>query len=196
MDQNLAILPNHQERRLARRSFLVKISLMAGTIAIGTTVGESTPTLAASNSTKITSLYRLISSKTGDHFYTTSSTEKDHAISKYSYKYEGVACHVCTQQGGESLPVYRLNNSTVSDHFYTTNAAEKDRAISNNAYQLEGIAFYAFSKQVRGTVPMYRLIHPGVHDHFYTLNENEKDRAVQNNGYQYEGIAFYVLPPR
>jgi len=38
--------------------------------------------------------YRLYKSGTGDHFYTTDSTEAANAVSKYGYKSEGVACYV------------------------------------------------------------------------------------------------------
>lgn len=37
-------------------------------------------------------LYRLQGN--GDHFYTTSVTERDNAISEYGYTSEGVACYV------------------------------------------------------------------------------------------------------
>lgn len=41
-----------------------------------------------------TALYRLYSGTAGNHFYTTSATERDRAVSEYGYRYESVAGYV------------------------------------------------------------------------------------------------------
>jgi hypothetical protein len=44
--------------------------------------------------TGTTPLLRAFSPGTGDHFYTTSASERDNAVAKLGYRDEGVACHV------------------------------------------------------------------------------------------------------
>ncbi len=89
-----------------------------------------------------TPLYRLYNKYSGDHFYTTSYNEKDFAISKAGYSYEGIAGYVFNSQTSSAVPLYRLYNKYSGDHFYTTSYNEKDFAISKAGYTYEGIAGY------------------------------------------------------
>ena len=89
-------------------------------------------------------LYRLWSSKTGDHFYTTDENEKNTALTtkEWMYTYEGIAGYIYPAQQTNTLPLYRLWNSENNDHFYTTSETEKNRALEGQ-YIYEGIAGYA-----------------------------------------------------
>ena len=42
----------------------------------------------------IVPLFRLYSAGQGDHFYTISEQERDNAVERYGYTYEGIACYV------------------------------------------------------------------------------------------------------
>jgi hypothetical protein len=139
-------------------------------------------------------LYRLLKTGTGNHFYTTSATERDNAVNHLGFKYEGIAGYVFSTQVTGSVPLYRLvlATSTVLDHFYTTSAAERDNAVKTYSYKYEGIQCYVLPTQMKGTTPLYRLVNSKP-DHFYTISSPEKDNAVKSYGYKYEGIASYIF---
>lgn len=81
-------------------------------------------------------VYRLYNGR--DHFYTTDPAERDYAMSKFGYRYEGIRFYV--SESPTASPVYRLQGR--GEHFYTANSAEKDSAISNYGYIYEGEQFY------------------------------------------------------
>ncbi|MCP4136638.1 MAG: hypothetical protein GY754_37050 [bacterium] len=87
-------------------------------------------------------LYRLHNGSVGDHFYTTSETDKDKAVNLYGYQYEYIAGFVFTGPWFDRLPLYRLYHSGTGDHFYTTSWAAKDSAINVYGYIDEGTACY------------------------------------------------------
>jgi len=121
-------------------------------------------------------VYRFLNSTNGDHFYTTSESEKTTLLNnpQWGYALEGVAFYAFSSQITDSMPVYRFLNTTNGDHFYTTSEDEK-----NNL----------------STVPVYRFLNSTNGDHFYTISEAEKN-AVNNtpqSGYFREGIAFYAF---
>jgi cold shock CspA family protein len=129
----------------------------------------------------------------GDHFYTTSSAERDSAVSVNSYRTEGVACYVFGNRQTGTTPLYRLFDSASGDHFYTTSSAERDGAASVHRYAPQGIACYAFDGQQAATTPLYRLFNDTSRDHFYTTSSAERDSAVSVHGYRSEGVACHVL---
>jgi hypothetical protein len=83
----------------------------------------------------------VFSHPTGEHFYTTSATERDNADDPAagSYQSEGTACYVYDTQIPGTVPFYRLVSSPDKvampfyqvysaqngDYFYTTSAAEE-----------------------------------------------------------------------
>jgi ribosomal protein L33 len=87
-------------------------------------------------------VYRMVHPLTGDHFYTTSTNERDTAINIVRYKDEGVAYYVMPAAGSGLVPVYRLVHPLTGDHFYTTSTNERDTAINIVRYKDEGVAFY------------------------------------------------------
>ena len=135
----------------------------------------------------------LVESNIGDHFYTTSATERDRAISNYGYKNEGTACFLYKNKLRRSSPFYRLYNQSIGDHFYTTSAKERDRAISNYGYKNEGIACYVYKTKVKNSIPFYRLYNRANGDHFYTISAEERDRAISKYGYRSENITYFVF---
>lgn len=107
-------------------------------------------------------LYRLVSTSNnnpGDHFYTADENEKNDAVAKYGYKYEGIACYVFRGQTGRSLPLYRLRRVAGQGfHFYTMSALERDAAIARYNFADEGVACYIYGFQEKNTTPFYRLL--------------------------------------
>ena len=130
----------------------------------------------------------------GDHFYTTSTTERDNAVAKDGYNNEGVACYVYDAQQAGTAAFYRLFSPGSGDHFYTTSTTERDNAVAKDGYNSEGVACYVYDSPPggpNGSAAFYRLFSPGSGDHFYTTSTTERDNAVANDGYRYEGIASY-----
>lgn len=99
----------------------------------------------------------LVESNIGDHFYTTSTEERDRAISNYGYKGEGTACYVYKTKVRSSIPFYRLYNRANGDHFYTTSAEERDRVISKYGYRSENITCFVFKNEIKNSVQLFRL---------------------------------------
>jgi hypothetical protein len=97
----------------------------------------------------------------GDHFYTASATERDHAVADDGYHIEGIAFYVYGDQEGDSVPVWRLLNNDNGDHFYTASATERDHAVAYDGYHIEGIAFYVYGDQETDSVPVWRLLKSG-----------------------------------
>ncbi|KPK89479.1 MAG: hypothetical protein AMJ94_12040 [Deltaproteobacteria bacterium SM23_61] len=87
-----------------------------------------------------TELYRLYKGKIDDHFYTTSSSEKNKAVSSYGYKYEGVVGYVATSPSVDHSEFYRAWNPVIGDHFYTRNVKEiDDNGPTRTANQLKTV---------------------------------------------------------
>jgi hypothetical protein len=127
----------------------------------------------------------------GDHFYTTSTSERDKSALN-GYNYECVACYTLDSPGQGTVPLYRLYNLKTQKHFYTTSATERDESVARNGFRDEGIAGYVFDAPVEGVIPLYRLFHPRSLNHFYTTSPAERDESVAQNGFRDEGIAGYV----
>ena len=131
------------------------------------------------------SMYRLYNRWTGEHFYTSSTTERQACVDA-GWTYEGVGW----QAPEEGDPVYRLYNSYVEggDHHYTMDAAERD-ALIKEGWTYEDVAWYS-----DGDVPLYRQYNPfattGTHN--YTASEDEND-ALLKEGWKEEGIAWYAV---
>lgn len=73
------------------------------------------------------------------HFYTTSSQEKDKAVSNYGYVYEGIVFYV--SDTSTERPAFRLQGGS-DEYFFTASSAERDSAINKYGYKYEGIGFY------------------------------------------------------
>jgi hypothetical protein len=85
-----------------------------------------------------TPVYRLYNPNSGEHFYTTSTSEKNHLVS-LGWSYEGIAWYSVPSSSGTS--VYRLYNPNSGEHFYTTSTSEKNHLVSLG-WSYEGVAWY------------------------------------------------------
>jgi hypothetical protein len=90
-------------------------------------------------------LYRFYNLRTGTHFYTADTGERDNVINTlgYLYHYDGIAYSVSLFDGF-SQPVFRFYNRLAGVHFYTADAAERDNVINTMGwkYSYEGPAYY------------------------------------------------------
>jgi hypothetical protein len=169
----------------------------------GTTVTEQTG--------PIIYLYRMFYAPGGEHFYTTSNTEKYQLLhqqvqlyqSFWSYLINGKETpNVWTDEGNigqvynfkaqGTVPLYRLFNGSV--HMFTIDPAERANIIATLGYHDEGISGYVFSTEVAGSQPVYRYRGTTSTGHFFTTNYNEIGSG-SGYGYVYEGIAYYDLSP-
>lgn len=131
-------------------------------------------------------LYRLVNG--GDHFYTADCSEKNQAVTKFHYSFEGVQAYIFPSASAQIVPFYRLANGPW--HFYTADPAEEQQVLKNG-WKLEGVVGYVANAQLSGLVPLYRASFPGA-GHFYTTNAQEWNLAI-SRGWVAEGVAGYVL---
>lgn len=129
-------------------------------------------------------MYRLYNPNSGEHFYTASTSERDH-LSSIGWIYEGVGWKAPVTS---STPVYRLYNPNSGDHHYTPSTDERDWLVTLG-WIYEGIGWYSDDNQ---SVPLYRQFNPNetVGTHNYTTSKSENDWLV-SLGWRAEGIGWY-----
>ena len=126
-------------------------------------------------------MFRLYNPKSGEHFYTSSTVERDNCVS-VGWNDEGVGW-VAPAAGDE---VYRLYNQYGGEHHYTTSAVERDHLISVG-WSDEGVGWYS-----GGSVRLDRQYNPNAYanNHNYTSSTEEKAHLL-SLGWQDEGTAWY-----
>lgn len=145
--------------------------------------------------------FRYYDTSTGNHFYTTSTSEKaqiDQTLP--GFRYEGVQWST-PDQGADTVDVFRFFDMKTQDHFYTTSVYERDTIIqqSSRQYSYEGVAFEAYASAAGdGHVTLTRFYNQitGVHH----LSANAEETAsiasgAQGQGWVNEGAAFTVHIP-
>lgn len=136
----------------------------------------------------ITAFYRLFNPRTGAHFYTTNSGERDSAVAS-GMRSEGTIGSLYTSNTNGTVALYRLYNLKKGYHFYTTSQAESEAA-TKNGFRYEGIVGYIGVGSDQGGA-LYRLYNPKTGAHFYTTSSSEKDSAVAS-GFRAEGTVGYT----
>lgn len=141
-------------------------------------------TTAFTVNAKPLSMYRLYNKNSGEHFYTSSKSERN-KLQKAGWKYEGVGWKAPKKT---ETPVYRLYNRFSGDHHYTTSKKERDK-LRKAGWKYEGIGWYSGPKT--GT-PILRQYNPNAKTgtHNYTTSEKERDK-LKKLGWKAEGIAWY-----
>lgn len=151
-----------------------------------TDTGDCEPVALASSDTAATqTIYRLYNKNSGEHFYTSSTVERD-SLASIGWNYEGEAWIAPTTS---NEPVRRLYNDNSGDHHYTKSYNEVISLI-HAGWIYEGISWY--SADASSGLPLYRAYNPNatVGTHHYTTDEGEF-KALVNAGWQDEGIAWY-----
>ena len=131
-------------------------------------------------------MYRLYNPNSGEHFYTSVSSERVNLVSK-GWRYEGVGW---VAPESSKAPVYRLYNPNAGDHHYTTDMAERDE-LAEIGWNYEGVGWYSDTEK---TVAVYREYNPNAEtgSHNFTTSADE-DRQLGASGWDREGVAWYAL---
>lgn len=129
-------------------------------------------------------MYRLYNPNSGEHFYTSNTTERD-SLEKTGWKYEGVAWNAVE---ASTTPVYRLYNAIGGEHHYTTSIKERESLVESG-WKYEGIGWYSNDDK---TIPLYRLYNPNAfaNNHHYTASVEERDYLL-SLGWKDEGTAWF-----
>lgn len=146
-------------------------------------VALSTHVDAASNVV----MYRLYNPNNHEHFYTSSTKERDHLVKIHWGNYEGPAWNAPTNTG---KLVYRLYNKGLRDHHYTASWDEVKWLTKSYGWTYEGPAWRSAPKNNH---PIYRLFLKGVTSgsHHYTGSWKEVQWLTKNYGWKYEGVGWY-----
>ena len=143
--------------------------------------------------------YRLYSSGTKEHLYTTDANEYSVLSAGGGWLGEGSIYRLFQAAGSLSgvnaIPYYRLYNPTSFQHHWTTDANEY-AVLATKGWKQEGLDGYILPSQVSGTLPVYRLYYAGFGGlHLWTTDVNEKAGLTTTaGGWADEGIVGYVLP--
>ncbi|MFR0591628.1 InlB B-repeat-containing protein [Bifidobacterium thermophilum] len=163
-----------------------KVTLFAHWSETSTSSKPTTPGKPASPTAVSTVvMFRLYNRFTGEHFYTSSSVERDSLV-KVGWRSEGTGW-VAPVSGA---PVYRLYNPYApgGDHHYTMSTRERD-ALVKAGWRAEGIGWYS-----GGSVKVLREYNPyartGTHN--YTTDAKE-DTALVKAGWRAEGTGWYAV---
>ncbi len=135
-------------------------------------------------------VYRLYQPSVGEHFFTAYLSEKNSAITKAGYTYEGVGFRAYKSQLHSSSPIYRLYKNSNHRHFYTASHIERD-ALVKNGFTYEEVAFYGFTSNASSGRPVYRLLNRSNGLHMFTISLNERNKLI-SAGYKDEGIGWYA----
>ena len=129
-------------------------------------------------------MYRLYNPNSGEHFYTSSSDERDVLIDA-GWNYEGIGW---IAPSTSSTPVYRLYNPYAGEHHYTTSVDERNNLISVG-WNDEGIGWYSDDNC---SIPLYRQYNPNeyANNHNYTTSQEENNYLI-SIGWRPEGIGWY-----
>jgi len=142
--------------------------------------------------------YRFFNGRSGAHFYTTSTAERDQVQATLSppFAFEGAAFLVASGYSPGLRPVHRFYNTQTGVHFYTISEGERAHVVANlPRYRYEGVAYHASPVAGQGLVPLYRFFVPSRGFHFFTANKTERDSIIASLSaiYSYEGVGYYVL---
>ena len=107
---------------------------------------------AANGKTGAEVMFRLYNPNSGEHFYTSSTVERDSVIAA-GWDDEGIGWTAPIR----GIQVYRLYNPNSGEHFYTSSEVERDNCVVNG-WNDEGIGWIAPSEGQ----PVYRLYNPNL----------------------------------
>ena len=133
-------------------------------------------------------IYRLFNTRTGEHFFTVSASERRRYLNAGNWNAEGIAWYAPKTS---DEPIYRVSNPNNGyEHHYTKSKFEKDWLVALG-WKYDGIAWYSDPNKA---VPIYRHYHPvqRTGNHHYTTSKGESEHIVKYEGWRYEGIAFYA----
>lgn len=145
-----------------------------------------TPEPSPSETTKKISMYRLYNPNSGEHFYTSNTTEKNKLVS-LGWIYEGIGWTAPSS----GAPVYRMYNANGGEHHYTLSASERDSLVKVG-WKYEGIGWYSANSSDSNAIPLHREYNPNTfaNNHNYTTSDAEHNWLI-SLGWKDEGVAWY-----
>lgn len=175
----------------AEANAAVRASATSGSVLVQVTVVDATPPPAVS-----IPVYRFYSPRSGTHFYTPSTEERDIVIARWGdvWQYEGVAYTVCPSRNMQ--PLYRFYNRANGSHFYTASANERDAVLAKwmNVFSYDGETYAVTPYAEVAKAPVWRFYNKRNGSHFYTASAEEADHVIAtwSNIYKLEGVAFWL----
>lgn len=158
----------------------------AGTVTVKATSSLGATVTCAKTitiSSRLT-MYRLYNPNSGEHFYTSSSSERDFDV-RAGWIYEGVGWYAPSTS---STPVYRLYNPYAGDHHYTTDASERDM-LRRAGWLYEGVGWYSDDARA---VAVWREYNPNAVAGAHNFTPSREEHAwLGTMGWTLEGIAWY-----
>lgn len=163
-------------------------------IALGLTgatllTGASLSSPAQANSVSVQPIYRLYNKYTGEHFYTSSLTEKNTNI-RAGWNYEGVGWRAPSYS---TSPVYRVYNPNASggDHYYTESRYEANQLVSKG-WKWDNDARPVFYSALANQNDVFVAYNPNAQSgaHNYTTNLTEENNLL-NHGWKFPATAWY-----
>lgn len=133
---------------------------------------------------RTTAVYRLYNSNTGEHLFTTSSSERENLICG-GWSDEGIGFYV----PAEGDDVFRLYNPGTGEHHYTLDSNEKE-TLQSRGWRFEGTAFHS-DRQKRLAVYRACNLHAVANNHNYTVSSAEQNQLV-SIGWRDEGTSWYA----
>ena len=129
-------------------------------------------------------VYRLYNPNSGEHFYTTTTRERESLV-KAGWRYEGIGWMSSRQ--ATSQPVYRLYNPNAGDHHYTLDQKER-AALIGLGWKDEGIGWYG---DPYGGVKILRSYNPNAKAGAHNFTDSEIEYgALDQIGWKSEGLSF------
>jgi hypothetical protein len=145
-------------------------------------------------------VYRFFDTKTGDHFYTTSTAEKTSVIATNpTYQYEGTPW-ATPKDGPGTIDVFRFYDTVHGTHFLTSSASERDTILKTMpTYAYEGVAFEAYADAgTPGGLTLDRFYNTQTGNHHYSASAAETlgiNSGAAGPNWVYEGPGFTVHAP-
>ena len=164
---------------------LALVMLPAVAFAAPGTQADADASLATQASDDQTeAMYRLYNPNSGEHFYTSSTVERDSVIAA-GWDDEGIGWTAPIR----GIQVYRLYNPFAGEHHYTTSPDERDMLVEAGWNWEEG----GWLSDPDKAVPLYRAYNPNAYanNHHYTTDWGEF-QTLLSLGWQDEGIAWYA----
>lgn len=170
-----------------RPDYLLKLANGQHTVDIVSATGTASATFSITGEgggqtvLEPISMFRLYNPNSGEHFYTSSTVERDNCVS-LGWHDEGIGW-VAPAAGD---PVYRLYNQYGGEHHYTTSVVERDSLVGVG-WTDEGVGWYS-----GGSVRLDRQYNPNAYanNHNYTSSAEEKAHLL-SLGWHDEGTAWY-----
>lgn len=131
-------------------------------------------------------VYRVYNPNSGEHFYTTSTVERDNCLAN-GWNDENIGWYAPAANG---VQVYRLYNAIGGEHHYTLSAVERDNLVANGWTEEAN----GWTSDPNETVALLRQYNPNefANNHNYTTSQFEHDSLI-GLGWNNEGIAWYAV---